>query len=1607
MAASAAAAGSCPSFCPSFAVVCSFLERYGAALNLPELTFPQLEGYLLETSTVPQVLVDLHVKLLRKIGKFVSVDKWEKYLIKVCQEFNSTWAWELEKKGYLEMTVECKTGILKYLCECQFDDNIKFKAAINEEDPDKMRLQPIGRDKDGLMYWYQLDQDHNIRVYVEEQDDLDGSSWKCIVRTRNDLMETLAQLKTQLDPSLVTKKELEEGSTSTSPNPEDEEQKKEELEGNAIKTEDPVDTKSEDEHGNLTKDTGCFTSPDSQSEGKSPVKDSKEVTTDNEAVPMECTENGKKMEVLNETENNEEKPIIDNKVKTITGAIKEEPKAELKQDKCADPLTVIEKPEVPTKTESPMEAKIKMAEDGQKAVKSDQQAKIPLKKREMKLSDDFDSNNGASIPIRNASPTPAKNLPKEDGEAQEELTSSSSLGESLKETEHSPVNTEVRTPAENGNGSEAKGEVLDRSSHRAQLKGEVDHAVSEEETGMSGDITAAATELNKGVEKDKNEKEEEDRKEKKKAVDDTDKTTELGKDNEEVKKSEEKKTKLMEGEKDKENVDEEKERNKSLEDKEKKKSAEEEEDGKNTNECNIEEEEEHKEKKQVVEEVEGKKKEEEKKEITKAELVKSVSDQPAKSTGMKGSMAALEDSPSEKAEKSCASLASAVKERSNDEQNVVELESSALTSVEDKEGLREKGEVSSEQQEMDADKLQKDTKKPSELSLMDCSKPSVEEPAVLDNQAEKKVVEDGTEEDPDSKTTEEESMVLKKKEERGKERQSSRKKVASPEVEKVDEKAEYIEKEVVGSEEMRKTEDIETSLKGLEDESKQEGGVDAETVDENKDVEEDLETSKLTTRASKESVRKKGRVHGHQKKGTAKRDEDVQPKLPPPVHPRKAEIQKEERKPDSESDNAEGRSLRRSPRICRPSAKLAEIQDMKMEKKQASLLAEHEKKDSNDEEEVKPVQKKRQETPAESDNQPKSTKGRRQRRARWSNIRRRKIKDSSEEDEEEDEEYEEVDDDNSDEDYKVENDRKRRNRNRNRNDSETSSSSDGLPPNEDPCKHCGLPNHPELILLCDSCDSGYHTACLRPPLMIIPDGEWFCPPCQHKQLCDKLEEELQKLDAALKKKERAVRRKERLVYVGISVENIIPPPQVEVQEEKVIEEEEEEEEEEEKEKPKSWNFGRRSRRRRKHISYRFDEFDEAIEEAIEEDIKEAEGGGTGRGKDMANITGHRGKDISTIMKEEGKENGQPPRLKPAARKRKRRRLNDLDSDSAPEEEESEEEFRLSESSEEEEFAVSDNYVESDAEVNSFNDSDFGSSGDGPCLNVWSKKQKKSSLTRATRQRKPHRKRGYSDDEEVEETEEDEEEEEMVTEESSDFSDSELDLRRRRSSRSLKKQVNYCETSDSDGSQAATNRDKQKSTHRRRLSSSDSEGSFCLDDDEEEKDKKRRARRDTFAERDFRQRRRLLTLKRRRASEEDDDDDSDESEEEERPVRKRLNRIDSDEEEEEEQAKSLMGREDEGLRKAHRMASEEEESPLDYNLVELPSANGQSPMKGLEGFISSRPGGLQGGPKFSGVSAASLAPNGLVSQEMAPQDEEEDDLLGVTDLVDYVCNSEQL
>lgn len=64
----------------------------------------------------------------------------------------------------------------------------------------------------------------------------------------------------------------------------------------------------------------------------------------------------------------------------------------------------------------------------------------------------------------------------------------------------------------------------------------------------------------------------------------------------------------------------------------------------------------------------------------------------------------------------------------------------------------------------------------------------------------------------------------------------------------------------------------------------------------------------------------------------------------------------------------------------------------------------------------------------------------------------------------------------------------------------------------------------------------------------------------------------------------------------------------------------------------------------------------------------------------------------------------------------------------------------------------------------------------------------------------------------------------ATEGSSEFSDGDLDVSRRRSRRSHKAQVNYRETSESEGSQADGKRPRVKA--RRRVDSSDSEGQHC-------------------------------------------------------------------------------------------------------------------------------------------------------------------------------------
>ncbi|CAN0924098.1 Methyl-CpG-binding domain-containing protein 9 [Linum grandiflorum] len=53
--------------------------------------------------------------------------------------------------------------------------------------------------------------------------------------------------------------------------------------------------------------------------------------------------------------------------------------------------------------------------------------------------------------------------------------------------------------------------------------------------------------------------------------------------------------------------------------------------------------------------------------------------------------------------------------------------------------------------------------------------------------------------------------------------------------------------------------------------------------------------------------------------------------------------------------------------------------------------------------------------------------------------------------------------------------------------------------NEGICRGCGIDKDDRNVLLCDKCDSGYHTYCLSPPLMRIPAGNCYCPLCTPSQ----------------------------------------------------------------------------------------------------------------------------------------------------------------------------------------------------------------------------------------------------------------------------------------------------------------------------------------------------------------------------------------------------------------------------------------------------------------------------------------------------------------------------
>ncbi|XP_013142412.1 PREDICTED: remodeling and spacing factor 1-like [Papilio polytes] len=178
---------------PNFAVIYSFLKVFGKLYGLEIPTIAKLQELVENTQEVLDPLKELHVRLLRRALKSIQVNRWERALIKFChQQRYHQEAWEIERFSYKKASTQVKLRILKLLLEYQFTCHPKFKNAVNALSSEELRLDPIGRDKFGCVYWLQIDHEANLCMYKEDQDE---ETWQLIASNREEFVKIISQLK--------------------------------------------------------------------------------------------------------------------------------------------------------------------------------------------------------------------------------------------------------------------------------------------------------------------------------------------------------------------------------------------------------------------------------------------------------------------------------------------------------------------------------------------------------------------------------------------------------------------------------------------------------------------------------------------------------------------------------------------------------------------------------------------------------------------------------------------------------------------------------------------------------------------------------------------------------------------------------------------------------------------------------------------------------------------------------------------------------------------------------------------------------------------------------------------------------------------------------------------------------------------------------------------------------------------------------------------------------------------------------------------------------------------------------------------------------------------
>ncbi|XP_062588739.1 remodeling and spacing factor 1-like [Saccostrea cucullata] len=1340
---------------PNFAVICNFLDRFGEIIGLGDISYTDLQTWLEDTKHVPSFLVDLHVKLLRRMGKSsVSTDKWERYVIKFIHTYSSVDAWEVERFGYKHCKIATKLTILKNLLEKQFDFNSKFKEQINAKPAEDMRFEPLGRDRNGLAYWYLIDKEFNVRVYREDQDDIDAETWEVVCKNRNDLAELIDSLEDQIAGNEV-KEDSESEAVSLTENT-----------NGAVKKEEKVDSAEEEVNGSSTvkKEPDKMDEVDGATEEKD---DNTEEKKNVDAVKCESKDPKQKVkvEVKSEDSVQEEKNV----------KMKEEPHQEVKLEnsvKVEESSTKEEKikdKEISVKSEIPEEQGGKEEKGGNNEdtvtvklektdIKEERPTKIDMQDRveeaEIKKEESTDVDactmskaEEAEIPKENeladTSHKGKEGAPDEDdhskgGETGETKTEksveASASGDEPLETSASGVKdtepensktdgmkkgeqSEVATSVKETRETDTSGSNVSVSSNDKAVGGE-----NREQERLTGTDTVECTD-NKTTEADKTVKcdsvkekgDPEDRNSnniepneannhsksstvtENKTEIDTEKEDILKKDDSELKLSPEKnvndtynesKEKAPEEESHKEEEKVKLKDNKDLKDS-----------GKEDKSGNIPE-------KSPATKLSGDGEVESPNSESK-ETQKTENKETKENTQSDVSAEITERETQESTENGEAGTVDANKRESNIEVTSEEAGKGKHDQTSEKPDLTSnKSEVSTEKPDHTTDKSDITSSK----SQQSAEKPdhTTDKSDVTSNKSEVSTEKpDHTTDKSDITSNKSQQSAEKPDHTTDKSEDSTEKKKEKNDDDSENKSAEKTEESTKESKEAHSENDS-NALKLKEKTKKpnlkggRKRGIEYEESAEDSPVEPNSKKAK-----DGKKIIPRGKRRTPKKVDSSSDSDDVplskigakngdsnrkRPESSPNVPSRKSNRPVKKKKISSEEEDESPKKTKSKRKNNMEKGSDSEEEGSPAPKKNSKKSKPPTKKtkkqepDSSDEDvplkntknaKNKPKPKSEEAVPSDEDDQ-----GRR-RSARVRNMRQRKEptpEPSSFEEDNVDSEFEiGSEQETTDDEFTPTKGRNAQRQEARKRQLEEDEAEEDIP-NDTPCCKCQKTHQPEWLLLCDKCDAAFHTACLRPPLMIIPDGDWYCPPCEHKSLVTRLQENLKDLDTNLKKHERIIKRKQRLAYVGISLDNILKEEYKE-RKENIAPEEEYESEEESRDsfnpKPRKSKYIKRSCRQRNTISYKFEDFDDLIDKAIKQEVEEVKeykkhNYGRSRGKDMANIYEAEGREY--VPSDEEKSDKPPPVV---SRKKRARRLTTLDSDDDNDEGDESEEFHLS------------------------------------------------------------------------------------------------------------------------------------------------------------------------------------------------------------------------------------------------------------------------------------------------------------------------------------------